>query len=338
MRVLEQSEITRPLTPQSTQAGRVLQLGIAANVISALGFSTEGLLSVRTNELGVEGEVALFVRYLVALLLLLPWYYWRQSLQRPESEAEPQTTVTRGDLFLLVAAGILTHGIVSRLLFESFARIPTWLTVIIFFTFPAMVTIGGHLIGRERINSVRLITLLITFGGIALVAGRPGVEGATTINPLGVMLALAAALGNAIFLLLLEPVLGRVRVNTAIVVQVGGAVAFHGVLVLVGGDVLLRLVMAAPAWPWLIGLALAPTIIAVSGQNVAVQAIGSSRAATITTIQPVFVLIWGVILLGETISGRQAIGGVLVLIGILGLVLFGGRRQVIAVRHHAGGE
>lgn len=302
----------------------MLRFGIAANIVSALAFSTEGLLSVRSIELGADAGVALVARYVLALAIITAWYYARpRPREAIEFEAGIETRRSTNDVLLLLFGGMLAHGAVPRFLFEAFLLIPTWLAFTTFFTYPALVMIGGHLLGRERIDSVRLLTLATAFVGIFLVAGRT--DGAAAIDPRGILLGFGAALANSIFFLSLDPVLQRVRVEKALVLQIAGATSLHVMLLLAGGSVAARIAETAPAWPWLVGLALVPSALAVAGMNVAIHAIGAGRVAIINMLQPVFVLIFGVTLLGESISIRQGIGAGLVGIGVLGIVALGSR-------------
>lgn len=288
-----------------------------AAVVAALAFSTEGLFSVRSFQLGVDVSTALATRYAIATLAVFGWL-WR-SYRRDREPGVPAPV----DLFYLVIAGLLAHAGLPRLLFESFLLIPTWLTLLVFYTYPVMVAMGEHLLGRERVTGRRMLLILTALIGVALVAQS---QGEMTIDPLGVIYALGAAALNTIFMLLLGPVLQRVQLSTAVAVQFTGGLLAHGVVLIAGGAAGARLVGAMAAWPWLIALGIISTVISVVALNWSVRTIGAGLVAVITTLEPVFVIVWGVALLDEPITVKQIFGALLITLSVLGVVVFGAKR------------
>ena len=64
-------------------------------------------------------------------------------------------------------------------------------------------------------------------------------------------------------------------------------------------------------------LALIVTVIGLSCQNQALKRLEASQVATVGNAAPLLTIVWGVWLLGESITPTLIVGGVLVLVGIL---------------------
>ncbi|HEX6988108.1 MAG TPA: DMT family transporter, partial [Bacillota bacterium] len=135
--------------------------------------------------------------------------------------------------------------------------------------------------------------------------------------------ALGAAVGNAVFLLAMDPILRRVPVPDAVAVQFGGGIVAQTVLLVAGGAAGARLAAALPAWPWLLALGVITSGVAVTCLNVGVQRIGAARTAIIGMLEPVFAVVWGVALLGEAFSPLQGLGTALVIAGVAGSIRSG---------------
>lgn len=298
-------------------------VGTAAAVIAAIAFSTEGLFSVRSVEAGVDVSTALTARYLVATAVTLTWLYF---LGRRPSAGGREATRRRHssrDLLYLAAAGLLAHFGLPRLLFEAFLLIPTWLTLLVFYSFPAMVAIGEHLLGRERLSRQRLVIVATTLAGVGLVAQS---QDEATVHLLGVMYALGAAILNTVFMLMMGPVLERTPLRIAVATQFGGGLAGHAAVLLAGGVSASRLAAVPAAWPWLVALGILTTVVPVVALNLGIRAIGAGKVAVIGTLEPVFVIVWGVTLLGETINAQQVLGAVMIVSGVAGVVVSGRSR------------
>jgi len=79
----------------------------------------------------------------------------------------------------------------------------------------------------------------------------------------------------------------------------------------------LHLPSSMQAWSISIGVALVPTMVAISLFLAALPRVGSARAALLSTWEPVVTVILAVVLLGDRFSWIQVIGGVLVLLAVV---------------------
>jgi drug/metabolite transporter (DMT)-like permease len=228
--------------------------------------------------------------------------------------AAPLTWRPNNGRRLLVAC--LLGAVVNVCMFEAFLRTTIASALICFYTFPALVTIAAVRFYGERLNPVRAGALSLSGIGLVLVVLSPALaSGKLSLDPLGVGLAILAAICQASFLLIagrgFEP-LTAARVTTYSIL-VTGAVAWA--LTLATGDLAgLALPFQQPeAWIWIllggvIGAAI-PTTMFLAG----IGLIGPSRAAILMTIEPLVGVTIAALLLGERPTLVQIAGGVAVL-------------------------
>jgi len=71
------------------------------------------------------------------------------------------------------------------------------------------------------------------------------------------------------------------------------------------------------AWAVSVGIAVVPTMVAISLFLAGLPRIGAARAALLSTLEPVVTVSLAIVLLGDRFSLLQALGGVLVLLAVI---------------------
>jgi len=225
------------------------------------------------------------------------------------------TALDRRTLAALGAA-VVASLVLNLAIFTAFGRISIALALLGLYMYPALVAIGSVAIGEERLGRGRLVALVLALGGMAVVVlggtgGGPGFELA------GFGLALLAAAMQAIYMVLGRRGFPAVPTAEATLVVLGGTALGYLVLTLVTGslDVALlpfRSPSALPILVWSgIGGAAIPTLLFLVG----IRAIGPTRAAIISLIEPVAGATLAALLLAELLGPLQLVGGILVLAG-----------------------
>jgi drug/metabolite transporter (DMT)-like permease len=211
---------------------------------------------------------------------------------------------------LLLATAALTA-------FTGLEHLPAGTFVVLFYTYPAMVTIFSALMG-ERLSAQSWLALGLTSIGIIL--ATPDVsQGLKGDNLPGVLLALLNAFEVAIYMLVSARLLKGHKATTQ-----GSAWAVTGALL--GFLVLLPFrQMQTPQvtsnWVNLIGLAGFSTVFTVFFLNAGIQKIGATRASILSTAEPIFTLILAQIFLGEWMKPIEVLGGAFILLSVILLQL-----------------
>lgn len=216
---------------------------------------------------------------------------------------------------LIVAA--LCGALLNLAMFAAFLRTEVAIALITFYTFPALVTIAAVPLYGERLDRVRVGALALSSIGLLLVVAAPLLAAESFhLDPVGVGLALFAALCQAAFILISGrgwAPMPNLHVATFVV---AGAVALALPLTVVAGELggLLTPFQQPDAWIWIVlggvtGAAI-PTTAFITG----IGLIGPSRAAILMTIEPLVGVTIAALYLGEQPTIVQLVGGAAVLI------------------------
>jgi drug/metabolite transporter (DMT)-like permease len=221
------------------------------------------------------------------------------------------------DVSLGLALGGCGYAIQAGCYFAALQRIDASLLSLLLYTFPAIVAVAAVVLGRERLESRRLVALGLASGGLALVVAGAG---AGALDPLGASLGLGAALVYSTYILVSEGIAGRVspRLLSALVCT-GAAVALTVATALLGdlrpGDV------TAAGWGWLACLAVVSTVGAISMFFAGLDRVGPTSASILSTVEPVVTVLLAFLVFGETLAAVQLAGGVLVIAAVLALAV-----------------
>jgi drug/metabolite transporter (DMT)-like permease len=211
----------------------------------------------------------------------------------------------------LLGMGIIYTG-ATLTGFFGLQRIEASTYIVLFYTYPAMVTLISFITGT-RLSGVAWVALAMTLVGIVLTV--PDFSLAEGNDIIGVALALLNALVIAIYFLLIGRVLGKTN-----------AVARGSAWVITG--TLLTLLLLVPVFGWqspanvdtwllLLGLGTVSTALPIFSMNTGIRKIGASQASIISTVEPVESMILAVLLLGEMVLPVQWLGAGLIVSAVV---------------------
>lgn len=264
--------------------------------LSALGYSTNPIFGKFAYQAGANAVSLLAIRYALATLGL-----WGLLLIRRDSAA-----VSPRRLLQLLALGGLGQAVVSLLYFIALEHIGASLATGLFYTYPAYVAVV-NIVRGEGLSRLGLAGLLFTAAGTWLLLGSD--LGGFTWG--GALLIVASSLLYTLYVIVSEPwTRGTPALVSTTYVTTGAAVVYLAIAV-----------VTRPAMPGFGaflaggGLAICSTILAMVTFFAGLPAIGATRAAIISTLEPVFTAMLAVLLLKEHLSSLQVLGILLVVIG-----------------------
>jgi len=214
-----------------------------------------------------------------------------------------------------LGAAALLAAATNLSIFLAFQRIPIPIALLGFYTYPAMVAAASIALGRERLDAGRAVALVLATAGMAVVVLGAAAGGALQLDPLGVVAALAAAVGQAAFVLVARDyatvptaqAMASILAGTAIVAVPVTIVAegAGGLWLPLAGVPLLALMgwvgilaAAVPSWLLLLGI----------------RSIGAVRTGIVMLLEPVVGVALAGLFLAEAITPLQAVGGVTILV------------------------
>jgi drug/metabolite transporter (DMT)-like permease len=301
-------------------------VGIALVVVSACAFGSGGLFAAPVYAAGVGWIVLLAWRFLVGGAIAWAWL-----LLSPGRRAALRA-ISRRELLVTLALGVLYVGN-SATYFWALETVPVSLAALIIYIYPAIVAVLSIRFARSLPGRRPWIALGIAlFGTVLALGGIPAAE----VPPVqGLVLIVASPLIYAVWIILAARFSGERSASEASVAgeatsaEAGAAAAIampvmmlattavYWTLALTTRQPVLPADVPAAAWPGLLGVAVVSTAIAVLTFYAGARRIGAAQASLVSTIEPVWTIALAGILLGQTLTPVQLVGGVLVIVGVV---------------------
>ncbi|HET9754749.1 MAG TPA: DMT family transporter [Myxococcales bacterium] len=166
---------------------------------------------------------------------------------------------------------------------------------------------------RRRPSAPALLGVMLAFAGMTALSA-PWSD-ASQATALGDGLTLACALVFAGQIVALGRIAPRHPVLPLLLVQL----ATTGAIAAIAGPLVERQHFSgAPRlWLALVYLSLFATLLAFGIQTWAQKILAPVRVALISSLEPVFAALWAALLIGERLSGRELLGGALIIVGVV---------------------
>ncbi|HEY8291207.1 MAG TPA: DMT family transporter [Thermomicrobiales bacterium] len=291
--------------------------GVLCCIMAATAYSVTAIFAKLAYAAGVNVVTLLTVRYAVAALV-----FW-MLIPRFGGGMPPRATITRG----LLLGAVFQAG-QTWLFGTALTRIDAALGILLLYAYPAMVTVGAVLIGRERLNVRRVFALVVATTGVVLVVSGPH-RGPHDLT--GMLLALGAAFVYTCTLLTGHAILRAAPPFTlAGLVATGAAITFT-TTGLVGRG--LRFDFALWGWLPIVGLALCASVLATVSNYAGITRVGPTVASILGTLEIPLGVALATVILGERLGVVQIVGGLFVLSAIV-LLQFRRSRSPVT-RDHA---
>jgi drug/metabolite transporter (DMT)-like permease len=290
------------LTEKSYQAW-----GIVFALVGVLAFSFRPILiKLSYGAHPVSPVTLLFLRMTLSLPFFLAIGWWLRN-QQPRLE--------RRDWLAIAGLGFIGYYAASFLDFIGLQWIGAGVGRLILYLFPTLVVLLSFLFLRKAPTWREIVALGVSYAGIALVVSNQiAAEG--TLFALGAAFVLASALCYAIYLVAGSRVVKRVgsmrfTAYSTVVATVPAVIQF---LVTESAQ---SLQLPGAVWAYAIVLATVSTVLPLFLQAEALNRIGANHFALISAIGPVSVAVTSAIGLDEPFTWLQALGGALVIFGVL---------------------
>jgi drug/metabolite transporter (DMT)-like permease len=258
-------------------------LSILGKVALAAGLTLTGMLSLR-----FLGAAA----FLAAILLIQ-----RRSLF--------VGTRTMARLLLL---GALLYAPQAALFFTGLQRLSASVAVLLLYVYPVLVAAFDWAFNR-RLPDGRMVVALVlaTFGVVlTLVPQRT-----TPVDPIGAVLVLGSATGLAVYIILSERATHTAGARVGAMGIVFGAGLSFAVAGAATGTLEWPMALAEPLL--VLGLVVIGTVLPVTLFLAGVGRVGPTGASLLSTLEPVFTVALGAVVLHEALVPVQWLGGALIL-------------------------
>ena len=270
-------------------------------LVSATAFGTNAIFAKLAYRAGLSTTQTLAFRFVLAGIGM-----WGLALMLGQNPLG----FPRRSLFALLGLGAIVYTAQSLSYFLALRTLPASLVVLIVYIYPSLVVAAGWLFLRRRVSPWHIVGLASSFVGLVLLVG-----GAEVQLSAGLVFAIAAPVFYTGYILLSENVMNHVPAVGASAVIMSGAGAAFCVIAALQGQ--LALPASAAGWAVVAGLALIPTMIAISLFLAGLPRVGAARASLISSWEPAVTVLLAVSLLGDRFTLPQALGGLLVLVAVI---------------------
>ena len=274
-------------------------LGIIFALAAGVFFGIIGPITKTAYNLGAGVGLAIFLRYIVALLIVSPLIPYQSNLIKTYREN------FRLFLLITVASIMLTTGLLI-----SVTYINVSLTIIIFCTYPIIVLTISVFVTKEKIKKIIKFLFISTFIGLFL-ALSPSTE---SLKVQGIIFALIASLGASIMIVTNQTMskknISPIEIN--IFINFFNTIFFLVILSLffeINFDVNINafLILLIPSCSYAIALFL---------QLLAIPRIGQTNTALFLYLEPITGIFGAVLILNEQLTSIQLLGTAIVLISL----------------------
>lgn len=272
--------------------------GLLAVVLSALGFAAMPLFARMAYADGMNVATLLFLRFTFAAGLMMCWLRYR-SVAWPPRETWP----------VLFGMGAIGYAGQAACYFTALQYATAGMVALLLYVYPLLVTLLAAVFLRESLTRLHFGAVALgTLGGMLTIGSS-----SAHAQPLGIVLGLGAALIYAGYIIVGKRAMASAppaSAGTLVMLSTAGVYAIW--------------VSQAPAWPqsWLgwiavLGIAVVSTGIAMVLFLYSMTQLGAAEVSTLSTLEPLMTIVFGVVFLHESLSGMQVVGGGVILLASL---------------------
>lgn len=290
--------------------------GYAMGAVAAATYGMNPLFALPLYSEGMNADSVLMFRYLFAIPMIA---FMLKS--RGHSFA-----INKKESVWLASLGILM-AVSSLLLFLSYNYMAAGIASTLLFVYPIMVAVIMTVVFREKLKFITIACIVLAVVGIALLYKS---EDGATLSLVGTIMVFGSSLSYALYI---------VGVNQSCLKEMPTLrltfyVLLFGVFIYIARIIFysgLTLPTIWYNWGNLIALALFPTAISFICTTRAIQYIGSTPTAILGALEPVTAVFFGITVFGETLTVRESIGLMLIIVAV-SLVVAGGNITNVMVR------
>jgi len=270
-------------------------------LVSATGFGTLAIFAKIGYAAGLGTEQTLAYRFGLAAIGM-----WALAI----AVGQNPVRLSPRRLAIFFALGAVVYTAQSLTYFVALRSLPASLVVLIAYIYPSLVVLAGWLFLKRRVSIWHGVALGASFLGVGLLVGGAHFQLAWAL-----VFAVASPTIYTGYILIGERVMSAApAVAASAVIMSGAAIAF---CCLAAFQHQLTLPRNTTGWAVAVGIALFPTMLAISLFMAGLPRIGAARAALISTWEPVVTVALAVAVLGDRLSLLQLTGGILVLLAVI---------------------
>lgn len=310
------SPVEPAVTPQRGRAADAVRanLGLLAAIVSAASFGTAGPFAKSLLHAGWTPGAVVLIRISVAGLILLPF---------AATAMHGRWTVLRANARLIAIFGVVSVALPQLAYAQAVQRLSVGVALLLEYSGVVLVVLFVWWRTGRAPSPLTTLGALVALGGLAFVLG---IGSGTSLDLVGVLWGLAAAVGLAAYFLTAghgDGTLPPVALAAFGMVVGGVSLGVLGLLrVLPMTFATEDVVIAGSPWPWWTALLELAAIAAAAAYllgTYAVRRLGATVSSFVGLSEVLFAILFAWLLLGEMLQPSQLLGGLLVVAGVVGV-------------------
>lgn len=278
-----------------------MKKGLNAKAMLSVSMAIFGTLGLFTRNISVSsGELALYRAVLASALIIV---YLAVTGQKIDFK------MIKGEILLLLASGI-AMGINWILLFQAYRYTTISAATLSYYFAPVIVTVVCPFLFHEKLTGKQILCFCMSTIGLILIIGVESIgQGGNDL--LGILFGLGAAAFYAAVILLNKFIKNVTGIHRTLLQFFAAIIILVPYVAFTGGMHLTTL--GGAGWGCLLTVGLIHTGITYCMYFSALKELTGQEAAILSYIDPLMAVLVSVFLLGESMSLRQLLGGILIL-------------------------
>ncbi|MDE6682446.1 MAG: DMT family transporter [Muribaculaceae bacterium] len=274
--------------------------GYLLAAIAAAAYGTNPAFAIPLYEQGMNPNSVLMFRYILGLPLIACVMKIRHV----------SFNLNKDEILHVAVLGILM-AVSSLSLFESYNYMNSGVASTLLFVYPIMVAVLMVFLFHEKFKASVGLCLLIMSGGLVMLM-KP--QSGNSLSLTGILLVMVSAGTYAIYIILVNvsKTVKKIPTTKLLFYVLLTGTLFYLLLIPLGYR--LTLPERTGGWGSLFALAIIPTVLSLACTTRAIQLIGSTPTAIFGALEPASAVILSVTMLDQPITGREIIGGLLIVV------------------------
>lgn len=299
-------------------------LGIGLVLVAGASFASGSILATLSYAEGLDWLAVMWWRFLIGAGLAWIWVLG-SARRRAVLRAMPRRQVA-----LALGLGAVYTGNAGTY-YAGIETVPAALAGVLVYIYPVFVALLSLRFATRLPGRRPWIALGLAVAGVGLAVG--GVEFSAALPVPGLLLILASATIYSVWIVLSARLSGErqdrlgseapasdvtardAAVTTALMMVATAAV--FGSLSVVLGRPLGPGAIPVGAWPFLVGIGLIATFLAIQTLYAGARRVGAAQAALISTTEPLFIVALSFLVLDQTLTPIQLAGAALIVVGVV---------------------
>ncbi len=273
-------------------------LGVCLIALSSVSYGMMPLFAKMAYSSGINTHTLLFLRFLIATLFMF-FLMLVRHLPFP----------SRNEIIVFLLLGSISYAGQSICYFTALKYASASIVVLLLYTYPALVMFGAAVFLKERITTNKLITLCLALLGAFVIIGSE-----YNAHPIGIILSELTAIFYAIYILINSVMCKEgMGIQSSAFIMLGLTVVYGISCLFLGFE----LPADSKGYISLFLLSFISTVVAFWAFLTGIEKTGPTKAALISTLEPVVTVVLSTLLLSEKMTVNIFLGGCLILIALI---------------------